>query len=163
LLSALGRPLTPQTLAAISPLQFRAALSPPMAARLEGRDLRLAEMARFCREGLANSPADLLIVEGVGGVMSPIAEDATGLDLMIELGLPSVVVGGSYLGAISHTLTAVETLRGRGLAIHAVVVSESAEADAPDFAQTVESVVAFSGLEVIAAARGDHAWARRLV
>jgi dethiobiotin synthetase len=163
LLASLGRPLTPETLTAISPLRFRAALSPPMAARLEGRELRLAEMMRFCREGLAGSKSDLVIVEGVGGLMSPITQDATGLDLMLELGLPAVLVGGSYLGAISHTLTAVETLRSRGLGIQAVVVSQSADPDAPDFSQTVESVAAFSGLEVIPAARGEHAWAERLV
>jgi dethiobiotin synthetase len=160
LLAALGRPLTQETLDAISPLRFAAALSPPMAARLEGRDLRLAELTDFCRTGLATSKAGLTLVEGVGGVMSPIAEDATGLDLMLALGLPTVLVGGSYLGAISHILTAIETLRGRGLPIHAVVISQSAEPDAPDFAQSVDSVVAFAGdIQVIAAARDDQAWA----
>lgn len=164
LLAALGRPLTSETLDAISPLRFDAALSPPMAARLQGYDLRLGRLTDFCRAGLAASAADLTLVEGVGGVMSPISEDATGLDLMLALGLPTVLVGGSYLGAISHTLTAIETLRARGLAIKAVVVSQSAEPDAPDFVQTVESIAAFAGdLTVIAAARGDQDWAAQLV
>lgn len=164
LLSALGRPLTMTELRAVSPLQFVAALSPPMAARLEGVDLRLEVLERFCREGLAASTADLTLVEGVGGVMSPIAEDATGLDLMIALGLPSVLVGGSYLGGVSHTLTAIETLRARGLAIEAVVVSQDGSPDAPDFDQTVESVARFAGgLRVIAARRGNEAWARALL
>lgn len=164
LLSALGRPLTMTELRAVSPLQFVAALSPPMAARLEGVDLRLEVLERFCREGLTASAADLTLVEGVGGVMSPIAEDATGLDLMIALGLPSVLVGGSYLGGVSHTLTAIETLRARGLAIEAVVVSQDGSPDAPDFEQTVESVARFAGgLRVIAARRGDEAWARALL
>lgn len=164
LLAALGRPLTLETLDAISPLRFDAALSPPMAARLQGYDLRLARLTDFCRSGLAASAADLTLVEGVGGVMSPISEDGTGLDLMLALGMPTVLVGGSYLGAISHTLTAIETLRGRGLPIHAVVVSQSAEPDAPDFVQTVESVTAFAGdLTVIAAARDDRDWAAQLV
>ncbi|KRB52144.1 dethiobiotin synthase [Phenylobacterium sp. Root700] len=164
LLAALDRPLTLETLDAISPLRFDAPLSPPMAARLQGYDLRLAQLTDFCRAGLTASTADLTLVEGVGGVMSPISEDATGLDLMQALALPTVLVGGSYLGAISHTLTAIETLRARGLAIHAVVVSQSAEPDAPDFGQTVDSVAAFAGdLMVIAAARDDQAWAAQLV
>lgn len=164
LLAALGRPLTVGELDAISPLRFTAALSPPMAARLEGVDLRLAQLERFCREGLAASTAQLTLVEGVGGVMSPIAEDATGLDLMIALGLPSVLVGGSYLGGVSHTLTAIETLRGRGQAIEAVVVSQDGDPDAPDFAQTIEAVTAFApSLRVLAARRGDEGWARALV
>lgn len=156
LLAALDRPLTPQTLDAISPLRFRAALSPPMAASLEGATLTLADLTGFCRAGLAASSADLILVEGVGGVMSPIARDATGLDLMIALGLPTVLVGGSYLGSISHTLTAIETLRSRALPILAVVVSQDADPEAPDFRETVASVAAFAGdLPVLAAPRGE--------
>ena len=164
LLAAMGRPLTLAELDAIAPLRFTAPLSPPMAARREGVDLRISTLTDFCRAGLAASTADLMLVEGAGGVMSPMAEDGTGLDLMAALGLPSVVVGGSYLGAISHTLTAIETLRARGLPIAAVVVSQSGEPDAPDFAQTVDSVAAFAGeVRIIAAARGEEAWARELV
>lgn len=164
LLTAMGRPLTLTELDAIAPLRFAAPLSPPMAARLEGVDLRISRLVDFCRAGLAASAADLTLVEGAGGVMSPMAEDGTGLDLMLSLGLPSVVVGGSYLGSISHTLTAIETLRARGLAIEAVVISQSGEPDAPDFEQTVESVAAFAGAaRIIAAPRDSEAWARELV
>jgi len=164
LLAALGRPQTMAELDAISPLRFTAALSPPMAARLEDVDLRLAKLEDFCRQRLATSTADLVLVEGVGGVMSPIAEDATGLDLMISLGLPSVLVGGSYLGGISHTLTAIETLRARGLAIEAVVISQDGDPNAPDFDQTVESVAAFApGLRMLPARRGEEAWAEAMV
>lgn len=164
LLAAMDRPLTLAELDAIAPLRFAAPLSPPMAARLEDVDLRLSQLSTFCQAGLAASAADLTLVEGAGGVMSPMAEDGTGLDLMLALGLPSVLVGGSYLGAISHTLTAVETLRSRGLAIEAVVVSQSADPDAPDFAQTVESVAAFAGgVKIIAAARDAGDWASELV
>jgi dethiobiotin synthetase len=164
LLAAMDRPLTIAELDLIAPLRFAAPLSPPMAARLEGVDLRLSQLTDFCRAGLAASAADLMLVEGAGGVMSPMAEDGTGLDLMLALGLPSMLVGGSYLGAISHTLTAIETLRGRGLSIEAVVVSQSADPDAPDFAQSVESVARFApGVRVVAAARGDEAWAASLI
>lgn len=164
LLAAMDRPLTLAELDAIAPLRFAAPLSPPMAARLEGVDLRILTLTDFCQARLAASDADLMLVEGAGGVMSPMAEDGTGLDLMLALGLPSVVVGGSYLGAISHTLTAIETLRSRSLPIAAVVVSQSGEPDAPDFAQTVESVAAFAGeVKIIAAPRGGEAWASELV
>ena len=164
LLAAMDRPLTLAELDAIAPLRFAAPLSPPMAARLEGVDLRISTLTEFCRAGLAASAADLMLVEGAGGVMSPMAEDGTGLDLMLALGLPSVVVGGSYLGSICHTLTAIETLRSRGLPIAAVVISQSGEPDAPDFAQTVASVAAFAGeVRIVAAARGDEAWASALV
>src|SRR5690606_7588554 len=165
LLTAAGAALNDEALEAISPWRFSAPLSPPMAARREGAELDLGEIAHFCLERLAASSADLVLVEGVGGVMSPIAEDGTGLDLMQALDLPAVLVGGSCLGAISHTLTAAETLRAHGQQVCAVVVSESADADAPDFAETVESVAQFlPGTPVVAMGRrGDDRWARQVL
>lgn len=156
LLAALGRPLDQAALDAISPLRFAAPLSPPMAARLEGVRLEMSRLVDLCAQGLAASEADLVLVEGAGGVMSPMAEDGLCLDLMTALALPTLLVGGSYLGAISHTLTALEVLRGRSVAVVAVVISESGDPDAPDFRQTVESVARFAGdTPVLAAPRND--------
>jgi dethiobiotin synthetase len=156
LITALGQPLTPAALEAMSPVRLTAPLSPPMAARLEARRLDLAEIVRSCQARLG-TPADLLVIEGVGGVMSPITEDATGLDLMGALRLPAVLVGGAYLGAISHTLTALEVIRARGLPLAAVVVSQNA--DGPDFGETVESVRTFAhGVPVVAAPREGGTW-----
>jgi len=97
--------------------------------------------------------------------MSPLADDATGLDLMLTLGLPIVLVGGGYLGAISHTLTALEVLRARRQAVRAIVVSEDARPDAPDFAATVGLIADHAaGTPVVAAPRdGSMDWARDLL
>lgn len=155
LLAALDRPLTPETLDAMSPLRFRAPLSPPMAARLEGRGLSLEALVQVCRARMAETEADLLVVEGVGGLMSPVSDTATGLDLMAALDIPAVLVGGAYLGAISHTLTALAAARAAGVAISCVVVSQSADPDAPDFAQTVADTARLAAqVPVIAAPRG---------
>ena len=156
LLAALDRPLTPETLDAISPLRFRAPLSPPMAARLEGRALSLEALVHVCRAKMAETKADLLVVEGVGGLMSPVSSTATGLDLMVALNIPTVLVGGAYLGAISHTLTALAAARAAGVAISCVVVSQSADPNAPDFAQTVADTAHLATqVPVIAAPRGE--------
>ena len=53
------------------------------------------------------------VIEGAGGVMSPIASDGLNLDLIRELDAHPVLVAGSYLGTISHTLTALRVLDGR--------------------------------------------------
>lgn len=164
LLAALGRPLTQANLEAMSPLRFAAALSPPMAARLEGRDLRLKTLVDLCRIELATGSADLMLVEGAGGVMSPLSEDATNLDLMTALGLPVVLVGGSYLGSISHTLTAASVAQARGLDLAAVVISQDASPDAPDFPETIQDVARFlPGVRVIPAPRNGQNWARTLI
>jgi dethiobiotin synthetase len=164
LLTALGRPLTQASLQAMSPLRFAAALSPPMAARREGQSLRLETLITLCDQARVQAHADLMLIEGAGGVMSPISEDATNLDLMAALGLPVVLVGGSYLGAISHTLTAAEVLRTRGLKVAALVISQDADPAAPDFAETLADVRRFSsGARVIGAPRGGQDWASDLL
>ncbi|MGH6966296.1 MAG: dethiobiotin synthase, partial [Phenylobacterium sp.] len=124
LLQALGRPLDDDELQRITPWRFDAPLAPPMAARLEGRNLPLGPIVEVCRNRLSGSRADLFVIEGVGGLMSPLADAATGLDLMTALELPALLVGGGYLGAISHTLTALEVLRARGQSVVAVVLSQ---------------------------------------
>ena len=163
LLDALG--LGEAELDAISPLRFAAPLAPPLAARREGVRLEIAAILERCNEWLARSPAELKLLEGAGGLMSPIAEDGTALALPDGLALPSILVGGAYLGAVSHLLTALEVLRGRGLPVLALVVSEDAGPDAPDFAETVELVRAFAGgVPVVSANRGDERpWAEALL
>jgi len=125
LLSALGEPITDETLNAISPFRYAAPLSPPLAAAREGRSIRFADVAGACRERVADAGRALLLIEGAGGVMSPLSDGATVLDLVEALDAPVLLVTGTYLGAISHTLTAVEVLRRRGVTIRAVVVNEN--------------------------------------
>jgi dethiobiotin synthetase len=165
LLAALGRPLTLSELDAITPWRFAAALAPPMAARREGRSLPLDPLVEVCAARLSASRADLVLVEGVGGLMSPLAEQATSLDLLTALGLPALLVGGGYLGAISHTLTALEVLRARGLPLSAVVVSQDADPQAPDFAEALALTAAHAGpTPVLPAPRtGGGDWAQTLL
>ena len=117
----------------ISPFRFTAPLSPDIAAAREGRRIDLAALVAFCR-------GDVL-VEGIGGVMTPLNERETVLDWIAALACPVVLVAGSYLGTLTHTLTAVESLRARGLAPNAVIVSESPEA--PPLAETVATLRRF--------------------
>lgn len=130
LLAAQGLPVTEETVTACSPWRFAAPLAPDQAAALEGRRVSLDEIAGWCRDRIAASDCPV-VIEGVGGLMSPITDDATGLDWIEALNLPVVLVSGSYLGAISHALTAAEVLRLRGVALRAVVVSESEGAPTP--------------------------------
>lgn len=163
LLDALG--LGEAELDAISPLRFAAPLAPPLAARREGVRLEMAAILERCSDWLERSPAELKLLEGAGGLMSPIAEDGAALDLPESLALPSILVGGAYLGAVSHILTALEVMRARSLPVLAVVVSEDGRPEAPDFAETTEMVRTFAGaLPVLPASRGDERpWAEALL
>lgn len=154
LLEALGQPITAETVEAMAPFRYAAPMSPPLAAAREGKSLSFAEVAGVCRERMADSGRALLLIEGAGGVMSPLSDGATVLDLIEALAVPVLLVTGTYLGAISHTLTAVEVLRRRGVAIRAVVVSESTEPGASN-EETHESLrVLAGGVPVVSVARG---------
>lgn len=132
----------PDALPRISPRRYRAPLAPNLAARLEGETLRLDDMVADCGQRLARTDRDLLLIEGAGGVMSPLTDTATNLDLMVALDLPILLVAGSYLGTVSHVLTAQEAIRARNLTIAAIVMSESL--DAPDLIQTADMLRAFA-------------------
>ena len=124
LLAALGREPTLEALAEISPWWFQAPLSPDMAAAREKRTLDYPGLLEFCRAAIAANH-DCLVIEGVGGLMSPVDRDRTMLDWMMALELPVVLVAGSYLGTISHTLTALDTLARHRLVVTALVISET--------------------------------------
>src|SRR5262249_53417601 len=125
LLAALGQPVTPDTIAKISPWRFAAPLAPDMAAAREGRTLDMRELIPLCQAAIAAEPG-VLLIEGAGGLMSPVSVEHIVLDWIVALGLPVVLVAGSYLGTISHTLTALDVLSRRGIRVAALVVSETA-------------------------------------
>ena len=89
----------------------------------------------------------LLLIEGAGGVMTPIDDTHTGLDLMARLGHPVILVTGSYLGALSHTLTALAAIRGRGIVVEAGSSSPNRKTTW-DLTDTVESLRQFAGADV---------------
>jgi dethiobiotin synthetase len=152
LLAALGRPVSPDEIARVSPWCFAAPLSPDMAARRENRTIDFPAVVDFCRDAIAATPGTLLI-EGVGGIMVPLGHQHTVLDWMTELGLPLVVVAGSYLGSISHTLTALDVLDRRRLKIVTLVVSETSGSPVP-LEETREVFAQFAGnTEVVALPR----------
>jgi dethiobiotin synthetase len=130
ILAALGEAPTEAAVARVSPWRYAAPLAPNMAARAEGKQLDCEALFSFSRKALQEK-ADLVLIEGVGGVMVPLDDEKMVLDWIVAAGAPVILVAGDYLGTISHTLTAVEVLRAKGVEIAAIVVSESGAASVP--------------------------------
>ncbi len=145
ILRSLGADPTDDAVAAIAPWRFAAPIAPHLAARREGRSITLDQMVRFCQQ-TRGGPGSIRLVEGAGGVMSPVCEGATVLDGIALLGDPAVLVTGSYLGALSHTLTALVALRSRSVPVRAVVVSESADSVGLD--ETIAALREFGADEI---------------
>jgi len=165
LLQALGHPVDLKEIARISPWRLEAPLSPDMAARREARTIAFAHLIDFCRDTLRKRPG-LVLIEGIGGIMVPLDEHRTVLDWMSALRLPVLIVTGTYVGTISHTLTALEVLARRNLVIAAVVVNES-ERSAASLEETLSSIAPFADcIELVGIPRladtgsGHPAWGR---
>ena len=148
LLKALGRQVSADEIASIAPWRFRAPLSPDIAAAREGRTIDFEALVAFSRTAIKASTG-MLFIEGVGGIMVPLEAKRTVLDWMAALNIPLLLVVGGYLGAISHTLTALDVISQRKLKIAAIVVSES-ERGTVELHDTVDSITRFSnGVEVV--------------
>lgn len=148
LLAALGRAATPEEIARIAPWRFRAPLAPDMAAQRENRRIDFAALVEFCHRAITASEG-MLIIEGVGGIMVPLDDRRTVLDWIMALRLPVIVVAGSYLGTISHALTALAVLRQHDLEVAALVISETAGSTVP-LDDTVAAIARFAdGIAVL--------------
>ena len=150
LLDALGLPVNKQEVAKIAPWRFAAPLSPDMAAAREGKQVDFDAVVKFCRDAIAANKGTLFI-EGVGGVMVPLDDKHTVLDLMAALKLPVILVSGTYLGTLSHTLTAIEALARRNLTIAAIALNQSTDGVALD--ETIATLRRFIPAVPLAAIR----------
>jgi dethiobiotin synthetase len=104
----------------VSPLRFGPAVSPHLAAELAGERIDPEQLLAAARTG---EPGQTLIVEGVGGLLVPLAESYTVCDLAVALGLPMLIAARPGLGTINHTLLTLRVARAAGLEVRAVVLT----------------------------------------
>jgi dethiobiotin synthetase len=126
LLAALGREINLPEIEAIAPWRFAAPLSPDMAATAENRQIDFAALVDFTRR-TASADGGPVLIEGIGGVMVPLDDRHTVRDWIAAAGLPCVLVAGSYLGSLSHMLTALAALDSVGVTVSAIVVNETSQ------------------------------------
>jgi dethiobiotin synthetase len=113
----------PGTLEQVCPQRFRAPLAPHLAARAEGRRVD----PQLLREGLRfwQKTCDFVLVEGAGGLMSPISDDDYNAELAAEFGYPLLVVSANKLGTINATLQTLITASTycEGLTVAGIVLN----------------------------------------
>jgi dethiobiotin synthetase len=97
-----------------TPVLLPEPISPHLAARRAGREIRLAEIAAAVDR--VRAQADAVVVEGAGGFLVPLGESTDGADLVRALGLPVVLIVGMRLGCLNHAMLTAEAIRARGLA-----------------------------------------------
>jgi dethiobiotin synthetase len=122
-----GRPADHELLAAaggqatadVAPLRFGPPVSPHLAAELAGTAIDPAALVAAARA----VRAEVVIAEGVGGLLVPFTLGYTVRDLAVDLGWPVIVAARPGLGTINHSLLTVETARAAGLDVRAVVLT----------------------------------------
>jgi dethiobiotin synthetase len=107
----------------VCPQRFALPAAPCVAAANEGTKVDLVRIRAAFRRLSARH--DFLIVEGAGGLLVPLRDDATMADLALDLGLPLVIAARAALGTINHTLLTLEAAVARGLDVCGVVISHA--------------------------------------
>jgi dethiobiotin synthetase len=108
-----------QTAGEVSPYRFDPPASPHLAAELAGVRVEPAALMAAARRAAASG--DVLIVEGVGGLLVPLTPGYLVRDFAADLGFPVVIAARPGLGTISHSLLTIEAARSAGLRTAAVV------------------------------------------
>lgn len=114
----------------VTPILFEPPLAPPVAARKSGRPLTYNDVWTATRDALDwwSQRADIMVIEGVGGLLCPLAGEATVADLAIALDFPLVIVARLGLGTLNHTLLTVEAALRRGLRVAGVILNQPDDA-----------------------------------
>lgn len=108
----------------VSPLRFGPAASPHLAAGLAGAAIDPAQLLAHAHR-IAGPAAEgqTVVVEGVGGLLVPLAENYSVRDLAVDLDLPILLAARPGLGTINHTLLTLEAARAARLHVAAVVLT----------------------------------------
>lgn len=109
----------------VVPIRFEEPLAPSVAARRDGVDFtqEFVETEVLAALNWWVNEADVMVVEGVGGLLCPLAQTTTVADLAVLLDYPLVVVVRNGLGALNHTLLTIEAARTRGLRLAGLVLN----------------------------------------
>jgi dethiobiotin synthetase len=105
----------------VAPLRYGPAVSPHLAAQLAGERVDRADLVARARK--AGDDGTTLIVEGVGGLLAPLADNLTVCDFAVALRLALLIVVRPGLGTINHTLLTLEAARAAGLDVLSVVLT----------------------------------------
>lgn len=103
----------------VAPLRLDPPVSPHLAAALAGQNIDPAAVIA----GALSEPDRTLVVEGIGGLLVPLANDFSVRDMAVALKLPLVIAASPGLGTINHTLLTIEAARAADLSVAAVVLT----------------------------------------
>lgn len=133
----------------IAPYRYGPPMSPHLAAELAGEEIEPARLLAGARAAAVE--ADVLVCEGVGGLLVPFGPGYMVRDFAADLGLPLVVAASPGIGTINHTLLTIEAARTTGIEVRAVVLTPWPEIPSAIEESNRETIAAWGevGVEVL--------------
>lgn len=149
ILQAQGKTIHAENIQAISPWRYYSPIAPDLAQLRENRPFEMDALLHFCEDAILKTQKQnkILLIEGVGGVMSPISQAHTVLDWITALSLPVIMVTGTYLGSITHLLTALLSCEASKISVKCIVLNES-EDSSVSVQETKESIARHTRLPI---------------
>ena len=132
----------------VCPYCFEIEASAEMASTESGKKLTLKDLVLACERDVEGS---FVLIEGAGGLYSPIAEATLNVDLAVELQLPVLVVIRDELGAISQALLTLEAAKKNKLTVACVVLNV---VDSNNLSNK-EALAAYTETPIISFSQGD--------
>ncbi|HEY5707933.1 MAG TPA: dethiobiotin synthase, partial [Solirubrobacterales bacterium] len=142
-----------QTDEEIAPYRYGPPASPHLAAALAGEEIDPERLRTAVGAAAAN--ADVLVCEGVGGLLVPLRDDYLVRDFAADLGLPLAIAASPGLGTINHTLLTIEAAHSAGLIVELVVLTPWPESPSEIERSNCETIEALSGVRVALLPRID--------
>ena len=130
LLSAMGEEITLDNAKKISPWRYYDPIPPHRAAQQTQQPIDIDELENFC-QSQNDDDLDFLLIEGAGGIMTPLNYQYTTLDLIRRLDCSCLLVSGTYLGTLSHTSSMIACLTQEKIDISGIILSGSVESYGP--------------------------------
>ncbi len=112
----------------VCPFPFKTVASTARAMKLENRNVGLEMLVKAC----CCPPNEFLLVEGAGGICSPLTQKALNIDLARRLRLPLIIVCDNKIGALSQTISALESAQKHHVPVVAVIFNETCESPVND-------------------------------
>lgn len=138
----------PETLEAVCPQRFKAPLAPCTAAKLEGRMVDRQLMLNQADWWLRRS--EVLLVEGAGGLMSPLDDGYFNADLARDLRADVIVVAGDKLGVINHTLQTLIAAKYYNLNVIGVILNRSQPRPDESISSNAEAIAKYADVPLLA-------------
>jgi len=130
-----------------APYNFAFPASPHLAAELEGREIDIEKIKEAY--GAADRASEILLVEGVGGLLVPLTRDILLIDLVRELSLPVLLVSRTRLGTINHTLLTLEALKMRNIPVTGLVFNDLEDENECIVADNIKTIARIGGVETL--------------